>query len=544
MRVSLSLLGVALLASCASASNMALDGSRRAPSDSMDFRRSLRPSKSLYAPPSKRSPATDDVQQSIVNLADTDPVAAAIAAQGLDGIKGNTDGGDLADNTLIQGDSESAENPQDNQYSWNYNVPFLPNADATPGQGGEDAQGWTALPQLGGFELRREVIRDGATLPFYITQDYDANSIKKAVIVMPGKPRDSWKYTNLVRNAMNAALTNHPEYGLTNGSILVIGPAWLNQYDQQFGAATNTDLVFHGSQWQSGGNSRSPSLNHSITTYECLDWFADWLMNKSNFPNMNGVTFAGHSMGGQAVARYAILKKQKSYDDNISYWIGNPGSWAWLDDTRPTQNASCTDYDEWHYGIGANQTKITKYARKDVIADKSAVVARYKTRKVHYGLGLLDNGPGDTHCEAVMQGGNHLDRGCNFIQQLGNLQGGFPTGVQTANFIANASHQDYAMISANSTLQHLFKDGYDTRQPDIVASNPGDKKKEDEPAVDPNPPPRAFATPVHKLISYGLLGGTIGATVLIFAILPFLFPNNAQPWEQQQWEADSKRALM
>lgn len=30
-------------------------------------------------------------------------------------------------------------------------------------------------------------------------------------------------------------------------------------------------------------------------------------------------------MGGQAVHRYAILKKQKVYDDNMSYWVGNPG---------------------------------------------------------------------------------------------------------------------------------------------------------------------------------------------------------------------------
>jgi S-formylglutathione hydrolase FrmB len=36
-------------------------------------------------------------------------------------------------------------------------------------------------------------------------------------------------------------------------------------------------------------------------------------------------SIAGHSMGGQASHRYAILKKMKSYDDNISYWVGNPG---------------------------------------------------------------------------------------------------------------------------------------------------------------------------------------------------------------------------
>lgn len=335
--------------------------------------------------------------------------------------------------------------------------------------------------------------------------------------------------------------TNYPQYGVTNGTVLIIGPAWLNQYDQQFGATNPTDIVFHGSQWMSGGTSRSPNLTHSITSYECIDWFTDWLFNQANFPNLNGVTVAGHSMGGQAAVRYATLKKKKVYDDNMSYWAGNPGSWAWLTSDRPTQNTSCEAYDTWHYGLGGNQTKITKYARKDVEANKTAVVQRFRNRRVHYGLGLLDNGPGDTHCQAVMQGGNHLDRGCNFIQMLGGLPGGFPTAMQTANFVANSSHQDYAMLSANSTLLHLFKDGYDTRLPNVVASNPGDDDQ--KPAINPNPPARAFATPVHKKVAYGLLGGSVGLAFIVFSLLPYLFPNNAPDWEQRQWEVDSKRGL-
>jgi hypothetical protein len=170
-------------------------------------RRSLRPSKVLHAAPSKRSPATDDAQVSIVQQALTDPVKAAIAAQGLDGVKGNINGGDLADNTLIGGDSESAANPQENQYTWNYNVPFLPNANAVAGVGNET--GWTALPQLEGFDLiRNTVITENATQvsdsdagcmrvdtdqplaslqPVYMTTGYNKALIKKAIIVMPGK---------------------------------------------------------------------------------------------------------------------------------------------------------------------------------------------------------------------------------------------------------------------------------------------------------------------------------------------------------------------
>ncbi|PWN89890.1 hypothetical protein FA10DRAFT_231022 [Acaromyces ingoldii] len=494
----------------------------------------------VHAPPTKRQPATDDVQGSIVAQAANDPIGAAAAAQGLDNVKNYLQGGDQAQYTLIQDD---ANNPSA-QYPWNQNVGTNPNANAQAGANADgNSQGWVGLPQLQMFDLKRDqVIKENATQPYYITSNYNPALIKKAVIVMPGKPRDSWKYTDLVYNSMQTAAINHPEWQIDNKTILVIGPAWLNQFDQQYGAANPMDLVFHGSQWQSGGYSRSPQLNHSITTYEVLDWFTDWLFNTTNFPNLNGVTFAGHSMGGQAVARYALVKKQKKYDDNISYWMGNPGSWAWLSDQRPFQNASCTDFDNWPYGIGGNQTKVTKYARKDVIADKQAILDRFKTRKVHYALGLLDNGPGDTHCQAVMQGGNHLDRGSNFIQQFKDL-GGFPS-THTATFVANASHQDYAMLSANASMNFLFVDGASQRNPDITPHNPSDKNKTTSSGPDPNPKPKAFATPIHKIISYALLGGSVGLISLIFIILPFCFPANSDPWEQEKWENDSKRQLL
>lgn len=70
---------------------------------------------------------------------------------------------------------------------------------------------------------------------------------------------------------------------------------------------------------------------------------------------------------------------------------------------RPYQNASCATPDQYIYGLRGNQTKVTKYARKDVVANTQAVIDRFRSRNVHYALGLLDNGPGDTHCEAVMQ---------------------------------------------------------------------------------------------------------------------------------------------
>lgn len=522
------------------ASFSAMGASNDSPFSTHLITKQKRSFKSSHSPFTKRAPPTNDYQQSIVALGSSNPVQAAIMAQNIDGVKNNVQGGDLAGgNTLISGDSWSAENPIDNQFPENRNVPYYPNAAATPGNA--EADGWVALPQLGGFDLKREIIRDNASMPYYINSNYNASAIKKAVIIFPGKNRDSWKYTNLIRNALEVALTNHPDLRLINGTVLTIGPAILNHFDIQFGAALNGDITWHGTQWQGGGGSRTPALDHRISLYEVLDHFNDWLFNTTNFPNLNSVTIAGHSMGAQAVQRYSVLKKQRAYDDNVHYFVGNPGSYAWLEAKRPVFNASCPEPDDWDHGIGGNVTKVPQYARKDVEKNKTEIISRYLKRKVHYALGLLDNGPGDTHCEAIMQGGNHLDRGSNFVQVLGSMAGGFPSQTQTVDFVANVSHQDYAMLSYNRTLVHLFKDGYDQRLPDIISFDPGYRPKN---TPNPSPPSRKFATYSNKVLSYALLGGSAGLVILSFTILSFLFPANIDPLEQKKWERDAKRQFL
>lgn len=195
---------------------------------------------------------------------------------------------------------------------------FNPNSVAVPTAEG----GWASLPEVAGFTLNRTfAIMENAIQPFYITSNYDPSKIKRAIIVMPGKPRDSWKYTTLMGNALNVSVNGrHSDLAdVKYEEVIVIGPAWLNQLDR---SSLENELVFHGSQWQSGGYSRSPKLKKSITSYEVLDGIADLLFDKAQFPSMNQVVLAGHSEGGQAVMRYSLLKKTKSYDRNMSFWIG------------------------------------------------------------------------------------------------------------------------------------------------------------------------------------------------------------------------------
>lgn len=98
--------------------------------------------------------------------------------------------------------------------------------------------GWVSLPPIGGFNLNRSlVIKEWAIQPFYVTAGYDPSQVKRAIILFPGKPRDSWKYTTLMGNALNVTVNgNHTDLtdqGVKYNEVIILGPAWLNQLDQQ-----------------------------------------------------------------------------------------------------------------------------------------------------------------------------------------------------------------------------------------------------------------------------------------------------------------------
>ncbi|PWN38074.1 uncharacterized protein FA14DRAFT_109635, partial [Meira miltonrushii] len=449
----------------------------------------------------------------ITNEAPTNPVQAAKDVANIPYI--NQTAQTPTQYQLVQGDTDEAQLPQ------NAGVPFLPTANTTA----DSAGGWQMIPEVVGFTLNRSwAVVPGAVMPFYITSGVDPAAIKRAVITFPGKPRDAWKYANLYRNALNVVYANESTFGVANGSVLIVSPVWMNELDSAAGGTKPGELYFHGSEWEAGGASRGPNLTRRLTTYSVMDNFTDMLFDKTQWPNLNQVVIGGHSMGGQASHRYAVLKKQKAYDPNMSFWAGNPGSWTYLTPERPFTNTSCTTtYNAWHYGIAQNTSKISMYARADVIADYQAVVNRYLARPVHMALGLLDNGAGDTHCEAQDQGKNHLDRGSRYVLHVTDANNGTFPPAQTVDFIGNTSHQDFGMISANMSLWWLFANNYNVSNPEIVPHNPGDHKKN---LPNPSPKPKAYATHGNEALASGLLGGSLVLMILIFGLAPFAFRSN------------------
>ena len=488
-----------------------------------------------------RKRQSTETQDGIVSLSATDPISAATQADALPNVAGNNLGNTDTSGTLLN----NSINGGYYNFLWNQDVWFNPNAATN----GSDTGGWQELPEITGFTLNRTFSvynvfnNESGVLPFYISNQADNTLVRRAIVVWPGKPRDIWKYANLMYNARSVAVSdNFVQQGATNDSFLIVAPAMLNQMDLQAGAAHANEIVFHGSGWQRGAPSRNPPMKHAVTSYAAVDQLIDQLFNKDTYPNLNQVMVAGHSMGGQAAQRYALMKKTKVYDNNMRFWIGNPGSWAWLTNSRPYSNATCAandEYDTWPYGLGGNQTKLTPYAKRDVVANKTYVVDRFLNRQISYALALLDIGAGDTHCQAQWQGGNHLDRGSRFVMSYGNtsafyLQGKFPP-KHTLDYIANVSHQDYAMYSTNMSIQRLFYDGLMVRNPDVAnTTNPGDRKNRTRPKGT-----KAFATPAHEKVAIGLLAGSLGLLFIVFTALPIIFTADHVKDIDTSWDAQS-----
>ncbi|WFC98774.1 hypothetical protein MYAM1_001506 [Malassezia yamatoensis] len=398
-----------------------------------------------------------DDQESIADQSSDDPVGATKKVLKMPNL-GDTDSGTF--HKKKYGALVSSEYGDDSQVPWfdNGDFPFIQTVDDTA----ED--GWSFVPgEFHGFEMKYDldISSDSTkiTQPYYSMTGMNDSQVKRVLISLPGLQRDSWKYANLFYNALRYVQAKN-KFGVEEGDVLIVAPVVLNLDDQAAGGTNGDDsdwAVYRKSNWEFGGSTHSPKADHSVSFYTALDKLIEKYLDKDQYPNVEKIVLAGHSLGGQAVQRYALLKHEKSYDDQIMYWVGNPGAYTWLTSDRPT-DADCGDsVNEFPYGLGSSST-FPKYVQKMFDDGQNAgdLVNRFRSRKVRYAFGLLDNGAGDTHCEAYTQGANHLQRGANFVKNLDD-NGGFPDS-HSVSYVAGLSHQDYPMIAAEPSLQYLFSE--------------------------------------------------------------------------------------
>lgn len=336
---------------------------------------------------------------------------------------------------------------------------------------GSDDTGWTEIPNVTGFYIDRNITYGSATMPVFVEANKDLTKVKRVIIGQPGKPRDSWKYSNLFRNSLNCAVAN-TSMAVEWNDVLVTAPIWLDMDDHKAGAGNPTDLYYSNGGWNQGSKAVGPG-DADASSFDVLDSLVKRFANQTEFPALTSIIVAGHSLGGSVSQRYAMVRNNDtSTEALVSYWVGNPGAYVWPSAQRPVSpsNTSCaSEVNEWSYGVAGS---LPAYVKGKPAPE--TFYARYRTRRIQYALGLSDDGPGDTHCQAQYQGSSHLSRGQNMQKALQGMTGGMPND-QTFNYVPNTSHQDYLMMSDPNSQSYLFVEGLSDPRPSGTASSSSGK---------------------------------------------------------------------
>ena len=152
-------------------------------------------------------------------------------------------------------------------------------------------------------------------------------NIRRALVMVHGTNRNADRY---FRSATSAAFLA----GALEDSI-VIAPR-IASADGNCRDTLDTNEVSWscgGDSWRSGGVSPS---NKDLTSFDFMDELLKKLADKKTFPNLFAIVVAGHSAGGQFVARYEMANKvHDTLGVHVSYVVANPSSYAWPDSTRP-----------------------------------------------------------------------------------------------------------------------------------------------------------------------------------------------------------------
>jgi pimeloyl-ACP methyl ester carboxylesterase len=230
-----------------------------------------------------------------------------------------------------------------------------------------------------------------------------------------------------------------------------------------------------GDSWRSGGNSVS---HPDLTSFDFVDRILRRLADKKTFPNLRRIVVAGHSAGGQFVARYQMANRvHETLGVEVTYVVANPSSYAWPADTRPlavddaepnnakgawesetphTQfsygpfdTSACPSYDQWPAGL---QNRTGGYTAK--ITDEQ-LKRQLVSRPTTYLFGQVDTlplGGFDSSCPAMAQGATRRARGEAFVKYVNEQLG----ASHTMQIVPECGHNDRCVYTTDTVLNVIF----------------------------------------------------------------------------------------
>lgn len=308
------------------------------------------------------------------------------------------------------------------------------------------------VKQISDTRMRIDTPTGAAEFALYVSRDWERPQpeVTRAIIVIHGKLRNADTYFHSAEKARDAAKAQ----GADTAGTLLIAPQFLATLDFA-GRDEPADLLrWNENGWMAGENAVAPA---PVSSYSVLDAIVARLADRTRFPNLRHVIFAGHSGGGQVVQRYAVAARETGAlaQDGIDvrYVVSSPSSYAYFDATRPehVEASACPSFDDWKYGMEK---------RPPYLADRTPaqLEAAYVKRRVQYLVGGNDNDPQqkalDQSCPAEAQGPQRVARAQAYVRYL---QARHPEGInQRLDIVPGVGHNGARMLTSVCALAAMY----------------------------------------------------------------------------------------
>ena len=230
-----------------------------------------------------------------------------------------------------------------------------------------------------------------------------------------------------------------------------------------------------GDSWRSGGSSVS---NPELTSFDFVDAILKKLANKTVFPAMGAIVVAGHSAGGQFVARYQMANRvHETLGVPVTYVVANPSSYAWPDNTRPKlvddaapesakgawesekvhtnfsygpyDASACANYDRWPAGLEERTGGYTAKMSDEQL--RKQLVSRPTTFLLGQ-VDVLPLGGFDSSCPAMAQGATRRARGEAYVKYVNEHF----SGHHDVRIVPECGHNDRCVYTTDDVLPLIF----------------------------------------------------------------------------------------
>ncbi len=305
----------------------------------------------------------------------------------------------------------------------------------------------------------------------YRTRSLDARNdgVRRALIMVHGTNRNADHYFTTAATAAFIA-------GALDDSV-VVSPRIASSAGSCKDALAENEVSWSctGDSWRSGG----AAVSHpDLTSFDFVDQILRKLANKNMFPNLRAIVVAGHSAGGQFVARYQMSNKiHDTLGVPITYVVANPSSYAWPDATRPLpagdgtpenakgawetekvhtnftygpfDAAACPAYNRWPAGLENRTSGYTAGTSDDQL--KRQLVSRPTT----FLFGQVDTlplGGFDSSCPAMAQGATRRARGEAYVKYINEKLG----AKHAVQIVPECGHNDRCVYTTDAVLPVIF----------------------------------------------------------------------------------------